>query len=528
MKGKLTLQQRLILPIVLLGLVTLLSNILAVFSINNVNANAGTIVDTYMASGTKLEEIRRSMMGIHRLALSHIVAADHSTMIQLVQEIKEEEAALDEQLAAYEGFVPEEEGETYQALLEDYAAFKHALVKLVCASADSKTQEAYAMANGDVASYGSSAEGCIDTLYASASARAGTARDRLFLVYLTSLIISACTLAAGIVLVAAAFRIVRKYVVAPIRQAMGTLQDSSQRLGGVVGQVHGRIHSSSGSVQALSNLTSQLSAALEEVSGSAGNISSSAAGTQADAQDMAEECAAITAYSVEMRGRAEEIEKTARENMESVRTRTEEIVSQLSTAIEKSKSVGEIGSLTKDILSISSSTDLIAVNASIEAARAGTAGKGFAMVAREIRTLADSCAETAGHIQEVSGVVTGAVDYLSGSAQELVEYLSHAVLEQFQRSAASGKQYRDDAIYVQSSIEAFNSRVERLRAAMDEVAGSIANISDAIGGAAEGVNGAAGRTQELVEDMAGIAQGMATNGEIVGDLQKQMESLANL
>ena len=67
MKGKLTLQQRLILPIVLLGLVTLLSNILAVFSINNVNANAGTIVDTYMASGTKLEEIRRSMMGIHRI-----------------------------------------------------------------------------------------------------------------------------------------------------------------------------------------------------------------------------------------------------------------------------------------------------------------------------------------------------------------------------------------------------------------------------------------------------------------------------
>ncbi len=257
------------------------------------------------------------------------------------------------------------------------------------------------------------------------------------------------------------------------------------------------------------------------------NISGSAAGTRTDAQDMAEECAAITAYSVEMRGRAEEIEKTARENMESVRTRTGEIVSQLSTAIEKSKSVEEISSLTKDILSISSSTDLIAVNASIEAARAGEAGRGFAMVAQEIRSLADSCAETAGHIQQVSGVVTGAVDYLSSSAQELVDYLGHAVLEQFQRSAASGKQYRDDAIYVQGSIEAFNSRVERLRAAMDEVAGSIANISDAIGGAAEGVNGAAGRTQNLVE-MAGITQGMSTNEEIVGELQKQMESLANL
>ena len=80
MKGKFTLQQRLILPIVLLGLVTLLSNLLAVFSINNVHANAGTIVDEYMVSEARLEEIRRSMMDIHRLSLSHIVAADHSIL----------------------------------------------------------------------------------------------------------------------------------------------------------------------------------------------------------------------------------------------------------------------------------------------------------------------------------------------------------------------------------------------------------------------------------------------------------------
>ena len=50
MKNKLTLQQRLIVPIILLGLIALLSNILAAFSINNVNANAGVIFNDYMAS----------------------------------------------------------------------------------------------------------------------------------------------------------------------------------------------------------------------------------------------------------------------------------------------------------------------------------------------------------------------------------------------------------------------------------------------------------------------------------------------
>ena len=69
MKSRLTLQQRLIIPVVLLGLVTLLSNILAVFSINNVNSNAGVIVDEYMTSEACLNEISRSMMEIHRLRI---------------------------------------------------------------------------------------------------------------------------------------------------------------------------------------------------------------------------------------------------------------------------------------------------------------------------------------------------------------------------------------------------------------------------------------------------------------------------
>ncbi len=153
MKGKLTLQQRLILPILLLGLVTLLSNILAVFSINNVNANAGVIVDEYMVSEAELEKIRHAMMNIHRLALSHIIAADHATMIQLVNEIKTEEAELDKKLTDYKIYISEEDKGTYDTLLEAYDSFKHSLVSLVCASADSKTQEAYAVANGDVADY---------------------------------------------------------------------------------------------------------------------------------------------------------------------------------------------------------------------------------------------------------------------------------------------------------------------------------------------------------------------------------------
>ena len=295
-----------------------------------------------------------------------------------------------------------------------------------------------------------------------------------------------------------------------------------------MGEVRRRTRTSSSSAQELSHLTEQLSAALQEIAGNTAAITASASGTQSDTVSMAEECSAITAYSVEMRGRAEKMEQSAHEEMGVVRARTEEIMELLRQAIQQSRNVDRIGNLTKDILSISSSTDLIAVNASIEATRAGAAGKGFAVVAREIRRLADSCAETASHIQEVSEVVTGAVNYLANSAQELADYLGQAVLTQLERSVQSGQQYRSDAAYLERSMGDFKQQACRLQSAMSEIALSISAISGAVESAVGGVTGVTSSTRVLAEDMAGITAGMDTNQEIVGELQKQVDIFANL
>ncbi len=88
MKKKFTIQQRLILPIILLGVVALISNILSVFSINNVNSNASKIVDDYMVGSETLQNIRHTTTNIHKLALSHIVATDYNTMIIVVGRLK--------------------------------------------------------------------------------------------------------------------------------------------------------------------------------------------------------------------------------------------------------------------------------------------------------------------------------------------------------------------------------------------------------------------------------------------------------
>ena len=73
MKKKLNIKYRLILPIALLGIVALISNVLAVTNIKNVNDNAANIADNYMEGKTQLAKIQQSVMNIHKMALSHIV-----------------------------------------------------------------------------------------------------------------------------------------------------------------------------------------------------------------------------------------------------------------------------------------------------------------------------------------------------------------------------------------------------------------------------------------------------------------------
>src|SRR5690606_29867479 len=75
---------------------------------------------------------------------------------------------------------------------------------------------------------------------------------------------------------------------------------------------------------------------------------------------------------------------------------------EINRAIEASKEVEKINTLTNAILDISNQTSLLSLNASIEAARAGESGRGFAVVANEIGKLANHSNATVEQIQDVT------------------------------------------------------------------------------------------------------------------------------
>lgn len=528
MKSRISIKNRLIIPIALLGIVALVSNILAVSNIKNVNANATVIVDDYMMGKDKLAEIRQSVMNIHKMSLSHIVATDYDTMISLVSMIKEEEKALDQMLADYEEYITAEDADTYQELLTNYDAFKHAMVHLVCASAGSKTQDAYACANGDVASFSLALEGNMDALEDSINEQTAQARSRLASVYISSVVINIITVILCLTLVLTAVAIVLRYVVKPIKGILNELNESASRINYVVGEVLSRTRNSSQSSMDLSALAEELSSAISEVSTNAFHINHNAESIKLGANDMAEDCNDITEYSLNMKNRADEMERQAQATVEQTSAKVTEILHVMNEAIENSRSVDRINSLTKDIMDISSNINLISLNASIEAARAGDAGRGFAVVAREVQELAESSKNTANRIQEVNETVTNAVYNLSGNAQNLVDYMNESILTQFREFVRTGGQYKSDATYIKGAMDEFNNKVTELTNSITEIVTSIASITKAIDESAGGISGVAGSTQSLVGNMEDITERMATNQAIAEELNKETMAFANL
>ena len=504
-----SLKQRLIIPIALLGIVALLSNILSIINIHNVNSSAANIADNYMDGKSRLAQISQSSMAIHKMALSHIVATDYDTMISLVQQIKEEEALLDDMLAEYEYHIIPEDQVQYEALLSDYASFKHALVQLVCASASHKTQDAYALANGDVASYAEAMENDINALNTSISDQTSRARTRLTIVYIISLVVAAAAVIACIALVFTDMKLITNNVVIPIKSILNTIRER-------------------GSAETLSGLAQQLSATIQEVAGNVSSINDNARNIALDVQNIAEKCSAITDYTIHMNGRADAMQQSAQNSAETAGAKASEILLSLNNAIEKSKSVDQIETLTGEILSIARETRLISLNASIEAANAGAAGRGFSIVAEKVSALADSSRETASRIQAINSDVTAAVYNLAENAQHLIDYMNQSVLTEFQVFIQSGSQYKEDAAYIRHAMDEFQEETENLKGSMSEIADSIGTITNAIDEGADGIAGVADSTRSLVNDMEDITQRMGTNQKVVTELEKETVVFDNL
>ncbi len=565
-RPRLSIKLLTLIPIFVLSFVCIISNIVAVHNIRSVNRTASTIADDYMTGIFNLSNIQRETQRLHSMALSHIIATDLDTMVELVDSIRAEEVLLDNMLLEYGAAISPENTASYEKLLSEYENLKYAIVTLFGYSAAGRNQAAFELANGEITQYSENIQDAISVLNNNAQNDSDLARAALGKTYLRALLLNGTIMVISIFALLIALTVVLRRVVRPIACAKNEINaiiagldqghgDLTQRITirssdeiadlsrgintfidklqeilkmiienthnmeNVVSGVQRSVQNSNDSASDLSAVTQQLASTMSEVGTSAGIINQNAAAIRTEVEEIALKSTSINSYTKQMRSNADQMESRARTYMEETGSQVSRILQVLNSAIEDSRSVDKVNSLTNDILSISGQTDLLALNASIEAARAGAAGRGFMVVAEEIRILAEDSKAAAGRIRDINQVVTDAVHNLIKNADNLVSFLNESILPELGNFVQSGVQYRENAAYIENVMNEFTDKTDRLKLTMDEIASSISSITQAIDEGAHGVNGAAQSTQLLVRDMESISDQMQENQRIADTLE---------
>lgn len=142
--------------------------------------------------------------------------------------------------------------------------------------------------------------------------------------------------------------------------------------------------------------------------------------------------------------------------------------------------------------------------------------------------LAERSKDTANHIKDISGMVTGAVEDLAKNANEMLSFIDSTVLADYDKFVGMANTYHEDTDHMDEILQNFYASADNLRTTMATMADGIDGINIEVDESAQGVALATQNTGSLVEALENIKEEAEVNLEISENLQGEVSRFKNI
>jgi len=289
-------------------------------------------------------------------------------------------------------------------------------------------------------------------------------------------------------------------------QLTGWFNRFLDKLQPVIAQVKDCVLDARGTADQSALIASQTSAGMQQQQREIEQVATAANEMSATAQDVAHNAAQAAQAA---RG-ADQASQEGLQLIATTRQSIDQLAAGMDTAMDEARALEQrseqIGSVLEVIRAIAEQTNLLALNAAIEAARAGEAGRGFAVVADEVRSLAQ---RTQVSVEEIRQVIEG----LQQGTQDVV-----GAMHEGQRQAQSSATRMEQAL---PALE----RIGQAVAVISDMNLQIASAAEEQSAVAEEVNRNVAGIRDVTESLSGQAEESARISQALNNLANQQQAL---